>query len=285
MQKQLKPLPLVRATEEVFISTRKNDIKNAKDKLKLESMHHRWINKRLKAASRLIKELCLSNRVTRKFTKHATIDPSSGTGSFQTNCCTCARNINPNLKKSFQTNSNWCSTLCAPRWVVLAFVVGFLGSLPVRAQSVIDRSFQERTTGLAGTYTFINSPSRFRYRFSGRYNGYANRPWPSLYSSYTQQLNVGQARRLCRHASQASLADLRGELYEFGSQDDRRHNLLVGCSQRYQLVGSPAFLQSQSLSFFNSEDYNFTTATMIPIDEGEFENFSLPWDSDFDLFF
>jgi len=179
-----------------------------------------------------------------------------------------------------------CADNCrSTLWVFLAVIVGFWGSRCVRAQAIIDRSFQETNTGLAGTYTFINSPSRFRYRFSGRYNGYANRPSPSLYRSYTRQLNVGQARRLCRSASLASLADLRGELYEFGSQDDRRHNLLVGCSQRYQLVGLPAFLQSQSLSFLNSEDYNFSTATMIPIDEGEFENFSLPWDSDFDVFF
>ena len=61
----------------------------------------------------------------------------------------------------------------------------------------VDDSFQELDTGIAGTYTFINAPSRFRYRFSGRYNGYANRPRPFLYRSYTQQLNVGDARRLC----------------------------------------------------------------------------------------
>jgi hypothetical protein len=169
--------------------------------------------------------------------------------------------------------------------VLLAVPLCLGGMESVRAQIFIDDQFQEEVIGLAGNYTFINSPSRFRYRFSGRYNGYANRPRPFLYRSYVRQLNVGDARRLCKSVAQSNLAGLRGELLELGSQDQRRHNLLVGCSQRYQLVGSPAFLQSQSFSFFNSEDYNFTTATVIPVDDGEFKNFELPWDSDFDVFF
>lgn len=149
----------------------------------------------------------------------------------------------------------------------------------------VDDSFQELDTGIGGTYTFINAPSRFRYRFSGRYNGYANRPRPFLYRSYTQQLNVGDARRLCRTESLKNLSGLKGEFLELGSQDDRRHNLMVGCSQRYQLVGSPSFLQAGTFSFVSSDEFNFTTATMLPIDEGEFENFELPWDGDFDIFY
>ena len=154
-----------------------------------------------------------------------------------------------------------------------------------RASVPVDDSFQQTDTGRDGTYTFINSPSRLRYRFSGRYNGYGNRPRAFLYRSYTQQLNVGDARRLCRSESIRNLPGLKGELLELGSQDDRRHNLLVGCSQRYQLVGSPSFLQAETFSFISSDEFNFTTATMIPIDEGEFENFELPWDSDFDAYF
>ena len=149
----------------------------------------------------------------------------------------------------------------------------------------VDDSFQELDTGRAGTYTFINAPSRFRYRFSGRYNGYANRPRPFLFRSYTQQLNVGDARKLCRSVSKRNLPGLKGEFLELGSQDDRRHNLLVGCSQRYQLVGSPSFLQAETFSFVSSDEFNFTTATMLPIDEGEFENFELPWDGDFDVYY
>jgi hypothetical protein len=162
-------------------------------------------------------------------------------------------------------------------------VPGELLRLPSSAR--IDDSFQELDTGKAGTYTFINAPSRFRYRFSGRYNGYANRPRPFLYRSYTQQLNVGDARRLCRTESMRNLPGLKGELLELGSQDDRRHNLLVGCSQRYQLVGSPSFIQAETFSFVSSDEFNFTTATMLPIDEGEFENFELPWDGDFDVYY
>ena len=149
----------------------------------------------------------------------------------------------------------------------------------------VDDSFQEVDTGNAGTYTFINAPSRLRYRFSGRYNGYGNRPKPSLYESYTQQLNVSDARRLCRSVAKRNLPGLKGEFLELGSQDDRRHNLLVGCSQRYQLVGSPSFIQAETFSFVSSDEFNFTTATMLPIDEGEFENFELPWDGDFDVYY
>ncbi len=155
--------------------------------------------------------------------------------------------------------------------------------LPASAR--IDDSFQEIDTGNAGTYTFINAPSRLRYRFSGRYNGYGNRPNPSLYKSYTQQLNVADARRLCRSVTKRNLPGLKGEFLELGSQDDRRHNLLVGCSQRYQLVGSPSFIQAETFSFVSSDEFNFTTATMLPIDEGEFENFELPWDGDFDVYY
>ena len=155
--------------------------------------------------------------------------------------------------------------------------------LPASAR--VDDSFQEVDTGIAGTYTFINAPSRLRYRFSGRYNGYANRPKPSLYKSYTQQLNVADARRLCRSVAKRNLPGLKGEFLELGSQDDRRHNLLVGCSQRYQLVGSPSFIQAETFSFVSSDEFNFTTATMLPIDEGEFENFELPWDGDFDVYY
>ena len=149
----------------------------------------------------------------------------------------------------------------------------------------VDDSFQQTDTGREGTYTFINAPSRLRYRFSGRYNGFGNRPRAFLYRSYTQQLNVGDARRLCRSVSKRNLPGLKGEFLELGSQDDRRHNLLVGCSQRYQLVGSPSFLQAETFSFVSSDEFNFTTATVIPIDEGEFENFELPWDADFDVYF
>ena len=149
----------------------------------------------------------------------------------------------------------------------------------------VDDSFQEADTGLTGNYTFINAPSRLRYRFSGRYNGYGNRPKPYLYRSYTRQLNVGDARRLCRSVSKRNMPGLKGEFLELGSQDDRRHNLLVGCSQRYKLVGSPSFLQSETFSFVSSDEFNFTTATMLPIDEGEFENFELPWNGDFDVYY
>jgi hypothetical protein len=149
----------------------------------------------------------------------------------------------------------------------------------------VDDSFQEIDAGNAGTYTFINAPSRLRYRFSGRYNGYGNRPKPFLYQSYIQQLNVGDARRLCRSVSKRNLPGLKGEFLELGSQDNRRHNLLVGCSQRYQLVGSPSFIQAETFSFISSDEFNFTTATMLPIDEGEFENFELPWNGDFDVYY
>lgn len=158
-----------------------------------------------------------------------------------------------------------------------------LSRLPASAR--VDDSFQEIDTGNAGTYTFINAPSRLRYRFSGRYNGYGNRPKPYLYKSYTQQLNVGDARRLCRSVSKRNLPGLKGEFLELGSQDDRRHNLLVGCSQRYKLVGSPSFLQAETFSFVSGDEFNFTTATMLPIDEGEFENFELPWNGDFDVYY
>ena len=157
--------------------------------------------------------------------------------------------------------------------------------LRLPASVPVDDSFQEVDTGIAGTYSFINAPSRLRYRFSGRYNGYGNRPKPYLYRSYTQQLNVGDARRLCRSVSKRNLPGLKGEFLEFGSQDDRRHNLLVGCSQRYKLVGSPSFLQAETFSFVSGDEFNFTTATMLPIDEGEFENFELPWNGDFDVYY
>ena len=132
---------------------------------------------------------------------------------------------------------------------------------------------------------FINSPSRYLYRFSGFYNGYARQPNRLLYESYVEFLDSEQSRRLCKDMAREHYSLLVDDILSIGQTNDRRVDLLIGCEENYLLTGSGYGFEAD-LASISTDVWNFNfvdDVAQLPEYSG-YINFPQFSGDDFDVF-